>query len=417
MSELWIVGALLIILALGSLIVPYVWGGRESNLTRGHANRQIYRDRLQELERDLADGRCTESTFRHMRAELARTLIDDADVPASATRAQASVIGLAALAVGLVATGVGVGYFYLHGLRGPVTDWMETRERHAEPVVQFLEQPDELPPVAMEDPDGFVRALQMRLVRDDSQNPADWFLLGSLNLRLERPLLAVPALERSLRLSPQHLQTKVTLAQALVQQSGGRLDDRSRDLLDDVLGIVPDHQGALLTLGFGAFNGNDYGTAISAWERVIALRPDDEENNALLARSIDAARERMEESPPGVEQPFISVTVDVAPELRQEIVEGSTLFIFAKAFDGPPMPLAVVREPLAELPKTFRLDDSRSMSPTLKLSSAEAVTVGARISRLGTANVNAGDLEGVSGRIPIDGNGVTVSLTIDRMVP
>lgn len=416
MSEFWIAALILIVLASVSLIVPFVRSDRDSAVTRRRTNEQIFRDRLAELEAELAQGRCTEDAFGQMRAELARALIDGADAEEPPPRAQGASTGYVALAVGLGVIGIGVAYFYLHGLRGPVADWMKTRERHTELVMGFLAQPEEFPQAAMDDPDGFVRTLQMRLVQDDSQDPAEWFLLGSLNLRLERPLLAVPALERSLRLAPQHVQTKLALTQGLIQQAGGRLDERSRSLLDEVLAVVPDHQGALLTLGFGAFNGSDYSTAISAWERVVALRPDDKEGNALLERSIQNARGMADDSPPVDEQTFVSVTVDVAPELRREIPDGSTLFVFAKAFDGPPMPLAVVREPLAELPKTFRLDDSLAMTPSRKLSSANAITVGARISRSGTANASVGDLEGLSGRIPIDSVGVTVSLTIDRMV-
>jgi hypothetical protein len=81
-----------------------------------------------------------------------------------------------------------------------------------------------------------------------------------------------------------------------------------------------------------------------------------------------------------------------------------TVFIFAKAVDGPPMPVAVVRRPVADLPIDFLLNDSQSMTAGMKLSDFEQVVVTARITRSGDATVALQGLEATSGAIQVADN-------------
>ena len=68
------------------------------------------------------------------------------------------------------------------------------------------------------------------------------------------------------------------------------------------------------------------------------------------------------------------------------------MFVFAKALDGPPMPLAASRHKVRELPLEVTLEDSMAMTPQAKLSSAAQVTISAKISAGGSATPMQGDL-------------------------
>jgi len=81
-----------------------------------------------------------------------------------------------------------------------------------------------------------------------------------------------------------------------------------------------------------------------------------------------------------------------------------TVFVFARAVDGPPMPVAVLQRPVSELPLDFLLNDSQAMSADLKLSNFEQVVVTARVSRSGVATDALQDLEAKSGIIVLADN-------------
>ena len=92
----------------------------------------------------------------------------------------------------------------------------------------------------------------------------------------------------------------------------------------------------------------------------------------------------------------VSGTVELDPALRSKVADTDTVFIFARAVQGPRFPLAVLRKQVKDLPVSFVLDDSMSMVPTAKLSGFPQVVVGARISKSGSASPAAGDLEGLT---------------------
>lgn len=90
----------------------------------------------------------------------------------------------------------------------------------------------------------------------------------------------------------------------------------------------------------------------------------------------------------------IKVTVALSPALAGKAAPGDTVFIFARAAQGPKMPLAIVRKQVSDLPITVTLDDSMAMVPDMKMSSFPQLVIGARISKSGNAIPKAGDLEG-----------------------
>jgi len=92
----------------------------------------------------------------------------------------------------------------------------------------------------------------------------------------------------------------------------------------------------------------------------------------------------------------ITAQVRLDPSLRDKAAPGNVVFIFARATQGPKMPLAIVRKQVKDLPVTVTLDDSMAMMPELKLSGFAEVVVGARISKSGDAVAKPGDLEGQS---------------------
>ena len=112
----------------------------------------------------------------------------------------------------------------------------------------------------------------------------------------------------------------------------------------------------------------------------------------------------------------IKVRVQLAKEVASKADPNDTVFIFAKAAEGPPMPLAVVRKTVSDLPIEVQLDDSMSMMAGMNLSSFERLLIGARISKSGRPVAASGDLEGLSEPVT-PAQGAHYEITIGRVIP
>jgi cytochrome c-type biogenesis protein CcmH len=112
--------------------------------------------------------------------------------------------------------------------------------------------------------------------------------------------------------------------------------------------------------------------------------------------------------------PRLQVAVSIAPELAGARPPAGTLFVFARAVGGPPLPLAVAKLDPAGLPLEVTLDDSMAMAAGMTLSSAKQVEVIARISASGQVRAQPGDLEGSSGPLALTEGAQQLSLRIDR---
>ena len=112
-----------------------------------------------------------------------------------------------------------------------------------------------------------------------------------------------------------------------------------------------------------------------------------------------------------------AVTDDVAAddEVRDRLSADDTLFVFARAAEGPPVPLAILRRKAGELPLEFALNDSMAMAPGMNVSAFARVVVTARVSRSGNAKPQPGDLQGASRPVANDARGVVVE--INEVVP
>ena len=95
----------------------------------------------------------------------------------------------------------------------------------------------------------------------------------------------------------------------------------------------------------------------------------------------------------------IKGTISLSPRLAGKVSPTDTVFILARATQGPRMPIAVLRKQVKDLPLEFELDDSMAMRPQVKLSDFNQVKVAARISKSGGAITKPGDFEGVSAAI------------------
>ena len=111
----------------------------------------------------------------------------------------------------------------------------------------------------------------------------------------------------------------------------------------------------------------------------------------------------------------ITVKVALNPKFKDQVGPKDTVFVFAKAAQGPAMPLAIMRLTASQLPASVTLTDGMGMVPNLTLSQFPQIVLGARISKSGNAMAQPGDLQTLSAAMTSTQT-QPVQLTIDQRV-
>ena len=107
--------------------------------------------------------------------------------------------------------------------------------------------------------------------------------------------------------------------------------------------------------------------------------------------------------------------VSLNAALAAKAAPDDTVFIFARAAEGPRMPLAVTRVKVKDLPHSFTLNEAMAMSPKMSLAQFSQVKVVARVSKSNEATPHSGDLEGSSAVVKTGSKDVNV--VIDAVLP
>jgi cytochrome c-type biogenesis protein CcmH len=261
--------------------------------------------------------------------------------------------------------------------------------------------------------------LQAQLARDPKQVDG-WRLLGQALTTQQQLPQARDAYAKAATLSPGDPDVLVEAAQSrAMATSDRRFDNQAVALLQRALQAQPQHQRARWFLGIAQRQAGDDAAAANTWE---ALLPQvDAKTAASLRPQIDAARAAAG-LPPLPSAPAntsgLRVQVALAPDLASRIrLRGdASVFVIARMPGGPPMPIAVEKHSVQELPFEATLDDGDSPMPTQKLSSQREVEVVARLSASGEAMPQAGDLESQPVRVKLPAD-KPVELTIGTARP
>ncbi len=261
-----------------------------------------------------------------------------------------------------------------------------------------------------------------------AQQPDDlqgWMLLAQTYSVMHRSGEARDAYDQVLRIDANNSAAMVGWAEAdSLQREDHRIEGRAAELLERAVKLDPQSQRGLWLLGISRFQHDHYAEAASTWRQLqpqldpgssvakavaeqIAVADARAGNGGTTAPEATSTTER-------AQGPALQVQVALSPALKDKLGPGDTLFVYARAEQGPPMPLAVARLDAAALPATVTLTDAMGMTPQFKLSSASRVFVGARISKHGQAMPQAGDLEGDAGVVDV-GTRTPIRITIDKV--
>lgn len=417
MIGFFIVATVLLLAALALIVYPLMRGRDAGPEDRRGDVIGLSRDRLEELKQKRQSGEIGAAEYDEQVADLEAQLADDlhsqeaGQQPESATRTGGQWIGFAVIAFipvlsGLLYLTLGTPQALVTDTRGPSTA-AGVEGQHPQDVASM------------------VAGLAARL-EQNPDDPEGWFMLGRSYMQMNRYGQAADAFSRLRELVGDAPEVLVREASALALQNGGRLAGRPAQLVQQALAQQADHPRALWLAATAAYQAGNRGEALDYFRRVEPMlegEPKQQVQDMIQelaggVRAPDAPEPAPaeEETAGSASVTSLQVNVDLDPALRDRTRPSQTVFIFAKAASGPPMPLAVVRKTVADLPVTVTLDETQAMMPQLSLASFEQVTVGARISSSGQPTSQPGDLEGESEPVSSD-TSQTIDITIDRVVP
>lgn len=365
----------------------------------------IYRDQLRELDEDLAAGTIDRERHAEARGELERRLLEDAGSMPAAAAAAPQTARRTAIALAALVPVAAVSLYLVTGNPDGIARPAMTAGSGAG---------HDITPQQVEE---MIGKLAARL----KESPGDgegWVVLGRSYAALDRFREAADAYAQAAARLPGNAQVLVDYADVLAMAQGRKLAGEPEKLVRRALEIDPGHPKALAMAGTVAFENKQYAAAVAHWQKLAAALPPGSEIAAAVQGSIDEARALGGIKPQATapaKQPATPVaaasvggTVRLADNLKARAKPDDVVFIFARAKDGPPAPLAVLRKSVADLPVKFMLDDSMAMAPSMNLSRFGTVIVGARISKSGNAVRQSGDIEGYSKAVSTGTTGIEI---------
>ena len=406
---------LLIALALLFIAVPYLRFRPSDNSIdpeiRRRKNREVYESSLAELEKDQAEGVISVDEFEKLKTELSRSFLRDMD--AIDGRVTQSNGGLRKLVPVLSLLFIPIFSYGIYELVG------SARDLELPKIFQTLNTAES----AEEQRAGFLRlaeVLEERFERkpDDIQNG---YMLGTLYIQLEDFNSAINTFELligELEDGPDKATVLGQLAQAMYLDAGSSLTSDLQSVIERAMTMNPNEQAIMSILGFESFMQQDFRQAVFYWRRQLSqLNGNSEQALALRDRISTIEALLPPETAEVVDDGGASVTlvIDVDDSVRDLVDASMRLFVYARSPDFP-MPLAAVNLVQPEFPFEITLTDANAMTPAAKLSSASQVYVGARLSRSGVANAQAGDIEAESDTFDLDSLEDKISISISKVV-
>ncbi|EKG37686.1 TPR repeat protein [Pseudomonas syringae pv. avellanae str. ISPaVe013] len=366
MIDFWMATGLLLVVALSFLLIPLLRGHRaQREEDRTALNVALYQERLSELQVQHEQGVLSVAQLQAARAEAARELLADTEgaEPARTSRLGKPLLVLAALLVPVLGL---AGYLQLGA-----SDRVELSREFARPPTSLADMTQRLE----------------RSVQAQPDSAENLYFLARSYMAQNRPGDAAQMFERSVALAGRQPELLGQWAQALYFASDKHFTPQVQALTDEALQADPKEVTSLGLLGIAAFETQRYQAAVDYWTRLLAALPaDDASRSALeggIARARDNLAKRAADAEPAVKAKSIKIHVELAAALQGKVSPNDSVFVFARAINGPAAPLAVKRITVADLPAEVELSDADAMMPQLNLSNFAQVQLVARVSRAG----------------------------------
>ena len=319
------------------LIRPLITGTSGTEV-RGARDARLYRDQLDEVERDLARGTISAGEAESARAEVSRRLI------AAAGRAEAAVaLGpaprrhsrlLAGFAL-IGAPALAVGLYLANGMPGQPDLPLDRRAAIEAAQAELAPRPSQAdaeaayapgPPLPLTDEQQDYAGLMARLESMLEQRPGDTKgleLLATGYMRLGRYADSWRAYERLIAVIGDEAEAGLyaAMAEAMVQAAGGYVSPEAERAIGEALARDKTLAVARYYAGLLMAQSGRLGEAITVWERLKAETPADAPWLEFLDGMLAEAK-AVRDGAPGPSAADIEAAGALSPAERQAMIEG-----------------------------------------------------------------------------------------------
>ncbi len=410
----WLSAGLFCLLAVGFVLWPSMRQREATRVERTELNVLLYEDRMQELNKNREDGEIGEAQYRQLEEERQAALLSEVD---EGVNSWISGSGLPVTAAAMIVV-FAIFAYSEYGLSfGALNDLLLARE-----IQQS--NPHDMPGMR-----ATVEKLSLKML-DQPDNDQGWFLLAqSWRLLLEYSHSAEAFRHLSDRY-PADASIAAQYAETLFLAEDKKFTVPVKEAIERALGLDGDNLLMLELSAMSAWQQGDETSALALFRKALETGIQGERAE-LLQQTIERLqagsgqqsvqgqqagsgqisgsgqqmgstpqKDSIQQSPTGDSADrIVQVLVEVAPGV--DAGPKDMVYVYARAFNGPPMPLAVQRLAVAGLPALITFTSSQAMIQGMSLSDVDKVQLVARISSSGIANASPDDYEVLSEEVDI----------------
>jgi cytochrome c-type biogenesis protein CcmH len=259
---LWLILALMTAAALGAVVWPLV---RARGMTAGGSDLAVYRDQLEEIERDRSERRIEGEEAEAARVEVSRRLLAAANAENAREPVASHAGGRRFAALAAVAALVPVLAAALYGVLGSPALPGQPLASRAPAGNEDLEKS----PIAQ---------LVTRVEAHLDENPDDgrgWEVIAPVYMKLERYDDAAKARRRAIALLGETSMRQVDLGEAVTAAANGVIGDEAKAAFERAVALDADNYKAQFYLGLAAEQDGKAEDAARIWQALIARSPAD----------------------------------------------------------------------------------------------------------------------------------------------
>ena len=393
-------------------------------------NRDVYQQRLAELEAQHAAKEIDAQQLHDMKLELQTNLLADmegVDTQASQPDKLWPIAAVTAVALVIVC-----GLYLASGRLDTYQKWQQEVAKLPE-LRQMLNDPQQQ--MTASQLSSLALALRTQLA-DHPNNADDWLLLGQITSYLGQVKQGLHAYEKALVLEPENDVIQRFYGMTLAATGDPADAQRAYVLLKGLIAKHPDDTDLANGIAFAFAEMGRKVEAAMIWRDVALRLPEGSTRRASIMKIVEqlmagqpaehgtsaahgmADTAPVSDSAPQVEASGFSVPVSLslAAPLADKLPQHGFLFVFAQAVNGSKAPLAVKRMAIPSFPLTVTLSEADAMMDGWSLANVDSFELIARISVDNDGGAASGELEGRSGVLKKSEINGGIALVISQII-